>query len=213
MVKPPKLVSETKLERPGLQSLAPARVPAAPGTVLKLDIGCGLNPHEAGDPSWTHFDAVSNPCVNLVGEWDAIDLPTESVQELWLGDVLEHIPLWRIAAILAEWNRILRPGGIVRGTTPNLDYVIHAAVSGERHEGWTNYDWLMASLYGWRTGRYEQHYQTFTREHLIETLGFMGLDQIDLSGSPGPANRPWWWVFKGVKVRACVWREYPDAAE
>ena len=62
---------------------------------------------ERPDIRWTAFDAASPPF--KPGRFDG----------LFAGEILEHLP--RPEDALREWNRVLRPGGILILTTPNRD--------------------------------------------------------------------------------------------
>jgi len=96
-----------------------------------LDVGCGLSlftqihkrwnfditagdvvpdqvsarKKERADIRWTVFDAAAPP------------FRPESFDGLFAGEILEHLP--RPQDALREWNRLLRPGGILILTTPN----------------------------------------------------------------------------------------------
>lgn len=52
-----------------------------------------------------------------------LPFPDNSVQSVFLEEVIEHIPLKEGRALLLEIHRILSPGGLVRITTPDLTYV------------------------------------------------------------------------------------------
>ena len=98
-----------------------------------LDVGCGLSlftqidrewkfrivagdlvparirerKKERSDIGWTAFDAASPPF--KPGSFDG----------LFAGEILEHLP--RPEEALREWNRVLKPGGILILTTPNRE--------------------------------------------------------------------------------------------
>jgi len=174
-------------------------VPTAP---FKLDIGCGVHwkePHS----EWTHLDYFPSEHTEIVCDFNEIPLDTESVDVIWVGDVIEHIPVWDLARTLGEWNRILKMGGQFGGSTVNLDWAMYAYPHGQM-----TLDWLMCNLYGWRSKPQEQHYQVFTREHLIETLAIGGFTNVDLTESPGDPKNPWWWRFYATKTSRIPWRAY-----
>lgn len=52
-----------------------------------------------------------------------LPFPENSVHSVFLEEVIEHIPLKDGRSLLLEIRRILRPGGIVRITTPDLTYL------------------------------------------------------------------------------------------
>ena len=161
---------------------------------MKLDVGCGLNLKGPVD-EWTHLDCDPGHHIELVTDFGDIPLDDESVDEIWVGDVIEHVPCWRQAEVLAEWRRILVPGGILAGTTPSLEYNIQRYVRGE-----IELSWLIQNLYGDRAGYPHQHYILFTAETLTDLLIRHGFTDVDLSGSPGGiGDDAWWLVFRCVK--------------
>lgn len=161
---------------------------------MKLDIGCGLNLKKPLD-EWTHLDIDPGEHIEINCDFGNIPLDDGSVEEIWIGDVIEHIPVWRWEEVLTEWNRILGMGGILNGNTPHLEGVVQQYVRGE-----IDLDWLLQNLYGDRRAYPHQHYYLFTRETLDELLQKYGFGPVDYSESPGPKELPWWLVFKTEKV-------------
>lgn len=88
---------------------------------MKLDLGSGLTPYQPDDPDWRRLDLNPNaPLVDYIcdafgnlpfndGQWD----------ELRAVDLLEHAPYTRTDAVLAEWVRILKPGGTLFVQVPS----------------------------------------------------------------------------------------------
>lgn len=158
---------------------------------MKLDVGCGLNTMKPLD-EWTHLDFDPGPHIELVTDFGNVPLDDNSVDQIHIGDVIEHIPVWRQAEVLTEWKRILKPGGILEGNTPNLEHNIQEYVSGK-----IGLDWLLQNLYGDRAGFPHQHYILFTKKTLTKLLWAHGFIDVDLNGSPG-GPEPWWIVFKAT---------------
>lgn len=164
---------------------------------IKLDIGCG-KPGWQKLPldEWIHLDIVPHDHVELVTNFGNIPLQSGQCSELWLGDVVEHIPVWERASILTEWNRVLALGGKVSGQTPNPDRCIRDYMAGTM----SMYD-LLGALYGKGESEWEVHYLTYSKEMLTELMAGFGFEINDFSESPGPVNRPWWLRFNGKKIR------------
>ena len=163
-------------------------------TLLKLDIGCGLNLKKPVD-EWVHLDIAEGPHIEINCDFGDIPLEDGSVDEIWIGDVIEHIPVWRQVEVLKEWCRILKLGGVLNGTTPNLEGVLY-----QYREGKITFEWLLQNLYGDRRGFPNQHYILFTEETLATLLQGNGFSTVDFSGSPGPKEHYWWLVFVTHRV-------------
>jgi predicted SAM-dependent methyltransferase len=174
------------------------------GINMKLDIGSGFAHYRTPLEEWTHQDGTPGPHTEIVCDWKAIPLPTESVEEIHLGDVIEHIPMWDMDVTLGEWNRILKMGGIFHGSTPNIDRLMRDYADGKL----TMKEVLVPNLFGWACHPYQQHYMVYTKETLIEQMGKYGFLVDDFSRSPGPADRPWRLEFNGRKVSRATWRNY-----
>lgn len=164
---------------------------------MKLDIGSGAH-YKTPLDEWTHLDLSRGDHTEIVAEFGSIPLADSSVEQIHIGDVIEHVPGWRHDEVLREWNRVLQIGGIVTGSTPNIDRIMRAYARGE--PGMTLRD-AMLGLYGWADHPQQQHYYTFTKDTLKELMAKHGFDINDFSGSPGAPAEPWWLVFAGRKVR------------
>lgn len=162
--------------------------------MIRLDIGCGLNPKGPLD-MWTHLDLNPGPHIEYACDFADIPLPDNSVEEIWLGDVIEHVPQWRVDAVFAEWRRILIPHGRLTGTTPNLRKIVSDYIAGVI----SLQDALVPRLMGWADRPTELHYATYTQESLVALGKRHGFTINDFSRSPGPHQLPWWFIFAGTK--------------
>jgi SAM-dependent methyltransferase len=70
------------------------------------------------------------------------------VDEILANDVLEHFGADQTRAILAEWHRVLRPGGTLRVRVPNLYMICQLVVSRTDSEWWGSVRLLTENLYG-----------------------------------------------------------------
>lgn len=166
---------------------------------MKLDIGSGGHNHMKPLEDWTHLDGTPGDHVEIVCDWKTIPLEDASVEEIHCGDVIEHIPCWELKETLGEWNRILKPGGIIHGSMPNIDRIMKDYAAGTH-----SFQDAVNGLYGWADSKWQQHYMTYTKETLTAMMAKHGFVIEDFSGSPGPVDRPWWLVFKGHKAASEV---------
>jgi SAM-dependent methyltransferase len=108
-----------------------------PGSKV-LDVGSGYSIFYMTRP-WD-FDmiccdldaAAMQKMIGLCPEWtwmvaDAVHLPFEdsAFDAVYAGEIIEHVPDARTA--LAEWRRVLKPGGTLIVTTPNRDRLVARA--------------------------------------------------------------------------------------
>ena len=163
---------------------------------MKLDIGSG-QPGWQKMPldEWTHLDIVPHDHVEIVCDFGKIPLDDNSVDEIWIGDVIEHVPVWRLMEVLGEWRRILKVDGTIGGNTPNPERAMREFSAGN-----IGMDELIGALYGNRDKATEIHYITYSKESLTNMFRRYGFDVTDFSESPGDPSLPWWWRFKGKKV-------------
>ena len=89
----------------------------ASGTLL--DVGCGARPYQSAKydvAEWIGFDTADNPDADIHGVAYDIPLGAESVDSILCTQVLEHLE--HPATALAEFYRVLRPGGHLVLTVP-----------------------------------------------------------------------------------------------
>jgi len=92
---------------------APNRSPA------RLHIGCG----QQAIPGWINIDNQGLPGVDQVLDVTR-GLPFADVAAVYAEHFLEHLGFEDGLAFLAECRRVLRPDGVLRLSTPNLEWVL-----------------------------------------------------------------------------------------
>ncbi len=98
---------------------------------MKLNIGAGNTQIPGFEPLDIRNGQNAYPLTGMADN---------SVEEIYASHILEHFPAHQTAAVLAEWVRVLAPGGSIRIAVPNLEYCVNAYLSpGETDahlEGW-----------------------------------------------------------------------------
>jgi hypothetical protein len=136
---------------------------------LRLHVGSGSQ-HLDG---WVNIDRQALPGVDFVGDVTE-GLPFANAEALFAEHFLEHLPLDQAVAFLVEAHRVLAPGGRLRLSTPNLDWVVatqyappHAPSDGSLRALRLN-----RSFHGW------SHRFLWNRTLLAELLAAVGFDDV-----------------------------------
>ncbi len=88
---------------------------------MKLNIGAGDHPL----PGWWNTDI--NPCHPSIMQLDAskrFPFNDEIFERVFSEHMIEHVPYAAGLSMLRECYRVLEPGGRIRISTPNLDFLI-----------------------------------------------------------------------------------------
>jgi hypothetical protein len=85
---------------------------------LLLHIGAG----DKTLPGWVNIDREEGPGIDMVADVTR-GLGFREVRAVYAEHFLEHLPLEQAVRFLADVQRVLAPGGLVRITTPNLEWV------------------------------------------------------------------------------------------
>lgn len=83
---------------------------------MKLHLGCG--PRHI--PGFVHVDAQPAPHVDIVGPVERLPMEDNSASLIYASHVLEHFGRSEYKAVLREWFRVLKPGGILRLAVPDF---------------------------------------------------------------------------------------------
>lgn len=89
---------------------------------MKLHLGCGRR----YIPGYVHVDAQHFAHVDLRCKVECLPLPEACADVVYACHVLEHFDRAHYRAVIAEWRRVLRPGGVLRLAVP--DFAACAAI-------------------------------------------------------------------------------------
>lgn len=138
---------------------------------MKLNIGCGGRRIEG----YTGVDAVQRPAADIVARAESIPLEDGTVDEIMAIHLWEHFYRWECDAVIAEWKRLLKPGGVLVLELPNLrkccENILSARMRGGKEPDQLSYwglygdprqgDQFMAHRWGWMP----QTLKPFLEEH------------------------------------------------
>ncbi len=88
---------------------------------MRLNLGSGPHPTPVG---WTSVDIDPQYSPDFVADVLDLPFPAASVEAIYAGHVLEHLPLPKVTEALREWRRLLQVGGTLMIVGPDIDRAI-----------------------------------------------------------------------------------------
>lgn len=95
---------------------------------MKIEVGPGNRPQPGYD---YYVDLIASPHANVRAPMDALPFASDSAAELYAADVLEHQSYLLTVPTLAEWYRVLAPGGLLKISVPNAHQFLVAYARGD----------------------------------------------------------------------------------
>ena len=146
--------------------------------IRKLHIG-----GKAFHPEWEILNTVPAKSVDHVG--DAKDLSRfgdEIFSEIYASHVLEHFDyVSELDAVLKEWTRVLKPGGKLYISVPDMDKLASLFLMKDKLNLQKRFD-VLRMMFGGQTSSYDYHKVGFNREILeifLIKAGFINLRVVD----------------------------------
>lgn len=88
---------------------------------MKLHLGCWHRYIEG----FTHIDLCDMPHIDYKSSVDRLTfLENECAELIYASHVFEYFDRTQAPEVLAEWNRVLRPGGTLRLSVPDFDQLV-----------------------------------------------------------------------------------------
>jgi predicted SAM-dependent methyltransferase len=84
--------------------------------MLKLNLGCGIY----YKPGYVNIDKFENLVADQQADLYFLPFSDNSVDEIEASHILEHFDIVHVPYLLAEWWRVLKPGGLLFLEIPNL---------------------------------------------------------------------------------------------
>lgn len=132
----------------------------APDT-LKLNLGAGKSP----------MDGYENLDRKTGQEIFPLAYPDESADEIRASHVLEHFSHRDTEAVIADWVRVLKPGGLLKIAVPNLETVAALVVDGQNVNA-------QGYLMGGHLDDNDHHGALFTPGSLAQIFMDAGLERV-----------------------------------
>ena len=140
---------------------------------MKLHLGCG----KRHIPGFVHIDAIDYPHVDHVATIDNLSFVGDGTVDLIYNcHVLEHFKRREVERVLAEWMRVLKPGGVLRISVPDFEALCQIYLR-EKKLGL-----VVGALFGRQDYLYNIHYNVFDYAALaqaLESVGFVDTHRYD----------------------------------
>lgn len=138
----------------------------------KLHLGCG--PKHI--PGFFHVDILDYPHIDkkaLVTDLSFIE--DDQVELIYAAHLLEHFGREEFRSVLAEWFRVLAPGGVLRLAVPDFGAVAKLYVAGEIEGGLQTFIGLVM---GGQRDEYDFHKVIFDEAFLSQALKQTGFKEV-----------------------------------
>lgn len=117
---------------------------------MLLNLGCGRTVH----PAWVNLDVVpSLPDVRYFDIRKPLPFAAETVDAVYHSHLIEHLLACEARAFVSEIWRVLKPDGVVRIATPDLETIarlyldkLERACCNENNAD-EDYDWMLLELF------------------------------------------------------------------
>jgi predicted SAM-dependent methyltransferase len=168
--------------------------------VRKLHVGCADNILDG----WlnTEYEFRAPLSVVYLDASKRFPMPSDSFDFAFSEHMIEHVPLEAAFTMLQECNRVLKPGGRVRISTPPLEYLVKLLVSPVKEDE----DYLIFHRQEWspetpvftpavavadyyRQWGHQFVYDEPTLRALMTKAGFVSIEKLALNESSAPELR------------------------
>jgi len=136
---------------------------------LRLNLGCGQDIR----PGYVNIDSHQFSGVDVVTDVSRLGYPDNSADEILASDIIEHFPGQQTEAILKEWLRVLKPGGLFTIQCPDVRVLAEALLSGQ-----ITTQEFSRRIYGGQDYEGNFHYAGFDMEGMMRLLADLGMDVV-----------------------------------
>ena len=145
-------------------------LPCLPDGRINLHLGCGVIDH----PAFINIDMAPLPHVHYIRQIDNLNIFRDnSVDLVYACHCLEHFSHKQIPAILTEWRRVLKQGGILRLSVPDFDRLVQ--IYNDNHR---DLDTILHPLLGSHADRFDVHKAVFNEKKLADMLMAAGFGTV-----------------------------------
>lgn len=145
----------------------------------RLHLGCG----PIRLKGFINIDAVFTPAIDFRCRLNRLYnfFPENSVSEIYICHTMEHLPARFLSLYLKQFHHILKKGGILRISVPDMEKCMVAS----KKQRWSDaqLDLLQGVMGGGQDHKYNYHSLFFWPEYLrrkLETAGFVNVEEYPL---------------------------------
>jgi len=143
----------------------------------KINMGCGWDYKEG----YLNIDATDFVKSDLVADIrDLSFLPSSYYEQIFASDVLEHIPRTEFMNALAEWHRLLKPGGSIYIKTTHIINLAEI-LKWPDYQTPENEEILVQNFFGTQAYVGDFHLCGFTHSYMDYCLRKIGFAKIKMS--------------------------------
>lgn len=143
---------------------------------MKLHIG-GREVKEG----WKLLNIMKLPGVDYLGDvCDMSQFENDSVETMYASHVLEHIPQGKILPTLKGLHRVLKPGGQLMISVPDLDVLCHAMLNPNLSAD--NKFHVMRMIFGGQVDDHDYHHFGWNwvfMQSFLSQAGFSRIEKVD----------------------------------
>jgi len=153
----------------------------------RINLGCG---HDRR-PDYLNVDIKMEHTPDLIADVRRLQmLPDEYFDEILALDLLEHQERTETGDVLAEWNRILKIGGVLKVQVPSVIGIADLLMKPE-NQSIEMQKQLIQNLFGTQAYRRDFHYTSFTHLLLKDYLVSAGFNVMEITVKDG-------WLFQVI---------------
>lgn len=163
---------------------------------MKIHLGCGMNYL----PGWINLD-LDSPLADMhLDLRNPLPYTDNSIQYIFNEHFIEHISRSEGLSFLSECRRILKPHGVLRISTPDLNWLVKQYLEKNLNE-WTDVQWVPESPcemmnQGMREWGHQFVYDLPELNRSLSSVGFKYIEQVPHRDSSFSALqnlecRPW----------------------
>ena len=137
-------------------------------TMIQLHLGCG----NVRLPNFINSDIIKTDAVDIVMDARYLTYEENSVDLIYASHILDHFKRYEINAVLTEWNRVLKPCGVLRLSVSDFEKVALMYRCG------CGLERLWGSIVGGQKDMYDHHGCVFDYDTLKKYLIWNGFCDI-----------------------------------